>query len=144
MRKEFTDAREGIGVSSGIRARSTSNWRLVNINDFVKKFNALNSIVRARLSMSTIQGMSQFPVHDVGNEGALARAGNTCNHNKFPEWNIDRNIFEIILARARNSQGPSIAFTTYAWQWNTLAPGWIIAGEGIRIGKNIFVFTFSD
>jgi len=54
------------------------------IDDLVQELYTLDSIVRTRLIMGTIQQMSQFPVEDVGDESAFARTRDTSNHDEFP------------------------------------------------------------
>src|SRR5947209_7017702 len=107
--EEFTDAGEGIGVGSRVRARCASDRRLIDVDNLVQICQALDILVCSRLIVGAEKGMGEFPIENISNQCTFARARYTCHSNKLAEGYLNSNVLEIVLACALDHQGVPIA-----------------------------------
>src|SRR5439155_9954599 len=75
---ELANRRENPGIGSWIRSRGPADRRLVDFDDLINEFQALDGLVRSRLIQGPIDISCERFVKDFVYERRFARAGDAC------------------------------------------------------------------
>ena len=103
-REELADRREEPGVGRRVRARRAADRALVDLDHLVEVLDAVERFVRAGLLPRPLQIHRQPLVERVGDERALARSRNTGDADEGAERERDRDVAQVVLARAAQHQ----------------------------------------
>ena len=120
--KQLSDFIEHAGIRSGVRARArASNRRLINVNHFIKMFDAFDALMFTGLGASAHQLGCQCVVKYIRHQCRLAASRYARDANQFFKRDLNIDIFKIVGAR---SQGPQDAcrFLHVLWDFDLLAP----------------------
>ena len=116
--KRLPDACESLGVGRGIGARAAADGSLIDRDDLVDEFPAFDRLVRARRFLPPIEALPRRPVEDVEHQRRLARSGHARHRDESPQGNIDRDILQVIGARAANRQPFAVTGATLGGRGN--------------------------
>src|SRR5579883_1812018 len=137
--EEFANAREGIRIGSRIRARRAPDWRLVDINHLVQMLHALDAVMQARLLVSAGESVRQLAIENIRDQRTLAGAGDTGDDDELAQWNLDIDVFQVVLARALDEQRIAVACAPLLWNGNMLAPRQVIARQRVCVGDDLLI-----
>ena len=96
LSKEITDVVEHIRISRRIRARRTTNRRLIDIDDLIDELNALNALIGQRGSLGAIELLTQNRVERLVDQGAFSTAAHAGHANHLTQRNLHRHVLEVI------------------------------------------------
>ena len=102
LRVEFANLVKQFDVGSRIRTRRTSDRRLINGDHFVEVFDAVEAVVIARIADAAIEFLPQGLNQNLVDERTLPAARDTRYANKFPQRDLDVDIFEIVVSGTAN------------------------------------------
>ena len=98
-REQVADEREQAGVGGGVRARRSSDRRLVDLDDLVDQRDPLDAVVRAGLVGRAVDGPRERAVEDVVDECRLARAADAGDRGEHAQRKPHVDVLEVVLAR---------------------------------------------
>src|SRR5574340_1579082 len=86
------------GVGSRVGSGGSSDWGLVDKNDFIQVFGSLKcQMVSGTILVLGIKLGSQSMVKDVMDKSGFTRAGNAGDTNKLPQRKVHSDVFEIMF-----------------------------------------------
>src|SRR5688500_366980 len=94
------DRRESAGVGRRIRARGAADRGLVDVDDLVEVFDALDLVMIARMQARIVQAAGEGVVERLDHQRGLAAAGDAGHASEDTEWDVDRDVLEVVVARA--------------------------------------------
>ena len=97
--KELADGRERVGVRGRVGAGRATDGLLVDADDFVEVFHALNCRVCARFLQGAVEDAVELFEDDVVDQRAFARAGDASDAGEQAEGDARLDVFEVVLAR---------------------------------------------
>ena len=89
-------------IGSGIRARRTADWRLIDIDYLIDALNAFDLLVWAHGTRRAVDSVGEGRRNRIGDQGTLSRSRHTGYDGKRAKLNLGGNVFEVVGARARN------------------------------------------
>ncbi len=95
----FADRRERSRIGRGVGARGAADGRLVDINNFIEPFNALDPVMRARMVAVVVQLLRDGFVQRFDNQRGFAAARDPGHTSKGAEWDIHIDPFEVVVPR---------------------------------------------
>ena len=98
--EQLADRGERAGVGRRVRARRAADRRLVDVDDLVEVFQPDDRVVRARPLLGAVQDLRHAPVEDVGDQRALARAGDAGDADELARAGICTSMFLRLFSRA--------------------------------------------
>ena len=110
LAEELADKIKNAGIGCRIGARCTSDWGLVDVDDLIRIFYALNAVVLRSSQTRTVELGSQGVIENIIYQSGFTAAAHACYYSKDCERNADINIFEIVgdLPFIKYSSLPSI------------------------------------
>src|SRR5690606_12221043 len=106
-----------------VAARRPPDRRLVDVNDLVEVFHALDGIVSACRPASAMQQLSQPAVQHIEHQRALATARYTGDHHQLAKRDVHIHILEVVLARTPDAQQLAVAVAPLRRERDTPPPG---------------------
>ena len=94
------DRREGAGIGRGVRARRAADRRLVDVDDLVEEFQALDAVVVGRMLARAHDAARRRLEQRLDQEGRLAAARNAGDGGEDAERDFGRDVLQIVAARA--------------------------------------------
>ena len=94
------DRREGAGVGGGVGARGAADRRLVDVDDLVDEFEALDAVMLGRMLARAHDAARGGGEQGFDEEGGLAAAGNAGDGGEAAERDFGGDVFQIVAARA--------------------------------------------
>jgi len=91
--KQPADLFEQAGVGGRVGTRRAPDRRLVDVDDLVEMFQAVNAFMFARLGMRAVQSGGQGIVEHVAHQGGFARPGDAGDADEHAERDGDGDIF---------------------------------------------------
>jgi len=78
-----------------------------------------------RAHQCTCQGVIQ----DFHREGGLARAGYARHADKLAKWDVDGQVFEVVLLGSHDAQALPVTFAAGCRNWNEFFPAQVCARD---------------
>ena len=99
-REQIADEREQPGIGRRVRARRSSDRRLIDLDDLVDELDAVDAIVGAGLVAGAIERFRQRLVQDVVDERRLAGSAHAGDRREEAERQADVDVLQVVRARA--------------------------------------------
>src|SRR5439155_23922352 len=98
-----------LGVGGRVAARCSANRGLIDVDNFVNRFQALYRIVLTCAFPRSVDDLRQSLVQDLDEQRGLAAAAHSSNYDEFAERYVHVDILEVVLARASDRDNLSVA-----------------------------------
>ena len=124
------------GIRGGIGPGRPADRRLVNIDDLIQLFLALQTVKIRLAGPGAVQIVGQRAIQNGVNQAAFPAAGHACDAAEHPQRDPHINVFEVMLPRAVNRQ-PALGHAPGCGHGDAFAAGQILAGDGFGGVDNI-------
>ena len=104
--KEIADEVEDTRIGRGIGSRGASDRRLIDLDDFVDGFDALDRVVFARQHLRTLDGTRKYRVENPVDETRFSGSGDARHERQDTRRNLDVDVFEIVLSGTAQNDFP--------------------------------------
>ena len=145
LRVKAADFVENLDVGGRVRAGRAADGRLVDGDDLVEVFEALDLVVFARIAEARVEIAVQGLDDDVVHERALAGAGNARHADEDAERDFDVDVFEVIVPRAADDEPPvAVALAASGRHFDPPAAAKKSPGDAFLVGSNVRKRAFGD
>ena len=104
LRVEVADVVENLDIGGRVRAGRAADGRLVDGDDLVEVFEALDLVVFARIAQARVEIAVQGLDDDVVHQRAFAGAGNAGDADEDAQRDFDVDILEVVVPRAADDE----------------------------------------
>ena len=108
--KQAADVPEHACVGGGVGARCAPDGRLVNADDLVHPFHALDLLALTGAAAGAVQGGCQRFVQNFIDQRGFSRTRHTGNTNHLAQREVHRNVLQVVFPRLDNAQHLAVAF----------------------------------
>ena len=99
------DGGEGARIGGGVRARGAADGRLVDVDDLVEMFHAIDAVMLGGRLAGAHELAGQRPVDRVDEQGGFAAAGDAGDAGEDAQRDFGGDILEIVGAGALDADG---------------------------------------
>ena len=110
--KQLADIVENSGIGCRVRARRSTNRRLVDGDDFVKLPYPFDRLVLSGLGSRAVEDIRKLFIKYFIDKRRFSRARNSRNGNKHSERYFNIDVFEVVLGRTDYLEAVAVAFPT--------------------------------
>ena len=136
---EIANLGENASIGGGIAARGATNGRLIDDDDFVKMFNAINAFMETGDGLSVMEASLELVSEDGVNKSGFAGAGDTSDNGHDAKREMDIDVLEIVFASADDDKFLTfLGFAALGWNWDSFVAGEILASNGIFVLHDFF------
>ena len=104
---------------------------MVDGHYLVNVFQSLHALIRQRLTQRVVDVLRKDGIEGIVDEGRFARARNTRHADERSQWEIDRDVFQVVAFRPHNAQHLSVTFAAHRGNGYTPLPIEVFCGEGL-------------
>ena len=104
--EEFADGGEQAGIGGGVGARGAADGGLVDVDDFVEVFEAVDVVVWGGFFLGAVEFAGGDFGEGVVNQGGFAAAGYAGDAGNQTERQFEGNVFEVVAARSFEDEHP--------------------------------------
>ena len=122
LAEQLADGVEDARIRRRIRARRAADGLLVDVDDLVDVFEALDFLVLARLALRMIEARGDALVENFVDERRLARARNARDERQRAERESDIDVLEVVLGRADDLEELAVSRTAARRDRDEFAP----------------------
>ena len=134
----FADRGEGAGVGGRVGARRAADRRLVDVDDLVETFEALDALVRGRVLAGAVEAAGDGLVERVDEERRLAAAGDAGDAGEEAERDLGGDVLQIVAGGADDAEHLALLRRPAEDRHLDRArAGEILAGERFRVGDDL-------
>ena len=138
LRKQFANRREEAGVGGRIRARSTTNRRLINVNHLVEAIESFDAGVCTRNELRPKEVTGQRLIEDIGDQRRLSRPGHASHRDEHAEGKLNGKITQIVFLGTHNAQRlPRFARPALRWHRDAQLATEIPCSQRVRMLDHI-------
>ena len=132
--EQLADVVEHAGVGGGVRARGTTDGRLVHVNDLVQVLQAVDALVAAGHLLGAIELVRQGGVQNVVDKGGFTRAGHTGHRGEHAQREGHGHVLEVVFAGAAHGQLAVLVHgAAGCGHLNAAAASHVVAGNGLGV-----------
>ena len=127
--KHVADVGEHTGVGGRVRTGCAADGCLVDADNLVHVFQALDLLVFAGAALGAVQLHGQGLVEDLVDQAGLAAAGHAGHADHLTQRDIHVHILQIVLGRAHDTQLFAVTLAAGSRHFDSFAAGQIRAGD---------------
>ena len=139
--EQLADRSEGPGVGGRVAAGCPANGRLVDVDDLVDVFDAVNVVMVAGIVPGFIYFLGQPLVKNVVDQGALARTGYAGNAGQHTQRNGNVYALQVVFPCPGDSDVVTIAGSAAVRHGDFLGPAEVLAGQRAYVGHHVIDFA---
>src|SRR5262249_48108246 len=140
----IADGGEGASVGRRVRARGAADRRLVDVDDLIEMFEALDLVVRGGMFAGAVQAPRRCLVERLDDQRRLAAAGDAGDAAEGAERYARGDVAQIVAARAFDGEEFAVAFAALLGDRDLTHADEVLAGEARRIAHNLFGGALRD
>src|SRR5690606_8536275 len=125
-------------VGRGVRTRRAPDRRLIDLNDLVDQFDAVDAVVRARLVAGPIERARKRAIQDLVDERRLARPADAGHGDERAERELHVDVLEVVLARATHDERRLARLAALRGHGDRALAAQVCAGQRLDAGPQQF------
>ena len=135
--KQIADVVEEIRIGGRIGARCASDGTLVNGDDLVQIFHAVDPVMLAGMRLHAVELHAQLFIENLVDQTGFAAAGHAGDAGKGAQRNGHIDVFQVILPGAADGQPFAAALTAAGRYFDLLFAAEILARQRIGMGHDL-------
>ncbi len=137
MAEELANRREGAGVGGWVGARRAADGRLVDVHHLVDLLQAGDAVAVAGAVLRAVEKLGRPLVEDLGDQGALAGAGDAGDANELAQGDAHVDVLEVVLAGAVDGEVEAVAGPPARGQGDLACAAQVLTGDGLAAADDL-------